>query len=184
MGVYALKPEETTFVNEFIKVKRVMLIGASGEKMGEFLTLDAIKLANDQGLDLVEVASAGDGISICKMINYDKFKYEKKKRQKKNNSGSIATTLKEMYLSPRTEEHDLNVKAKKVKEFLTDGNRVRVCVEFKGRDLAHINVGKEQCIKMFDKVSDISDIEEQPRMFGKHMNMTLAPKKEVTAVKK
>jgi translation initiation factor IF-3 len=166
-------------VNRRIRVPRVLVIDEAGNKLGEFLTEDAVRLAEERGLDLVEVAPTARP-PVCKIADFGKLKYEKKKREQEARRNQVQVVLKEIKLRPKTEEHDLGVKTRAARSFLEDGNKVKVTVRFRGRELAHRDIGAQQCMQFAEAVKDLSLIEMPPRMDGRQMFMVLAPTKRPT----
>lgn len=169
-----IRSEEEHRVNERIRVPRVLLIDEEGNKLGIFMTRDALDMANDKGLDLVEVAPNARP-PVCRIIDYGKMKYEKKKRDTEAKKKRKTTELKELKVRPKTDEHDLNVKVRHARKFLGDGNKVKLTVRFRGREHAHHDIGAQQCMRIFNEVQDIAIIEVHPRMEGRQMMMIMAP---------
>jgi translation initiation factor IF-3 len=169
-------------INRRIRVPRVLVIDEAGEKLGEFLTEDAIRLAEDRGLDLVEVAPMARP-PVCKITDYGKLKYEKKKREQESRRHQVQVVLKEIKLRPKTEEHDLGVKMRAARSFLEEGNKVKFTVRFRGRELAHRDIGAQQCMHLADALKDVGNVETPPRMDGRQMFMVLAPSRRPAAVK-
>lgn len=163
-------------VNRRIRVPRVLVIDDDGSKLGEFLTEDAIRLAEERGLDLVEVAPNARP-PVCKITDYGKLKYDKKKREQEARRNQVQTTLKEIKLRPKTEEHDLQVKTRAARHFLEEGNKVKITVRFRGRELAHRDIGAQQCQHLAEALTDVAAVETPPRMDGRQMFMMLAPTK-------
>jgi len=171
------RPERNTEehrINLHIRVPRVLLIDMDGAKLGQFLTRDALQLARDRGLDLVEVAPNARP-PVCRIIDYGKMKYEKKKREAEARKNRTVTLLKEVKVRPKTGDHDMNVKIKQARRFLNDGNKVKVTVRFRGREHAHHNIGADKCRKVARECKDLGFIETRPRMEGRQMTMILSP---------
>jgi translation initiation factor IF-3 len=169
--------DDSNRVNEQIRVPRVLLIDEMGKKLGEFLTEDAVQLAKDRQLDLVEVQPNASP-PVCKILDYGKLKYEKKKRDRENRRNQATTTTKEIRLRPKTDDHDIDVKARNARKFLEAGNKVKVTIRFRGREHAHRDIGADQCFRILDVVNEdaeIAEIESQPRMEGRQMFMILSP---------
>ena len=166
-------------VNERIRVPRVLVIDEEGRKLGEFLTQDAIQLAHDRGLDLVEVAPNARP-PVCRITDFGKLKYDKKKRDTAARKHQHQVQIKEVKVRPKTDEHDMNVKVKHAHQFLSEGNKVKVTVRFRGREHAHRDIGAEQCLRVAEAVKDVGVIEAPPRMEGRQMFMILAPIKRPT----
>lgn len=164
-------------VNERIRIPRVLVIDEEGRKLGEFLIQDAIQLARDRGLDLVEVAPNARP-PVCRITDYGKLKYEKKKRETAARKNQQQVQIKEVKVRPKTDEHDMNVKVKHAYQFLSEGNKVKVTVRFRGREHAHRDIGAEQCLRVAEAVKEVGTIESPPRMEGRQMFMILAPVKK------
>jgi len=160
-----------------------LLIDEAGTKLGEFLTQDALALAQERGLDLVEVAPNGRP-PVCRIADFGRMKYEKKKREAVARKNQVQVQLKEVKLRPKTDDHDINFKVSNARRFLQEGNKVKVTVRFRGRELAHRNIGAEQCMRMAQACEDLGVIESPPRMDGRQMFMIMAPSKRPKAAAK
>lgn len=171
------RDENEPRVNERIRVPRVLVIDEEGRKLGEFLTEDAIQLARDRGLDLVEVAPNARP-PVCRVTDYGKLKYDKKKRDTAARKNQHQVQIKEVKVRPKTDDHDMNVKVKHAYQFLSEGNKVKVTVRFRGREHAHRDIGAEQCLRVAEAVKEVGAIEAPPRMEGRQMFMILAPLKK------
>jgi len=158
----------------------VLVIDEEGNKLGEFLTPDALNLAKDRGLDLVEVAPDARP-PVCKILDYGRMKYEKKKKDASARRNQSQVQLKEIKLRPKTDGHDFTVKRNHCERFLLDGNKVKVVVRFRGREHAHKNIGVDRCHELADSLGELAVIEQQPRMDGALMVMILAPNKRFQA---
>ena len=156
---------------------RVLVIDEAGTRLGEFLTEDAIRLAEERGLDLVEVAPRARP-PVCRIADYGRMKYDKKKREAAARKNQVQVQLKEVKLRPKTDDHDIAVKVRHVRSFLEEGNKVRVTVRFRGREIAHRDIGAKQCLRVAEHVKDLGTIESHPRMDGRQMFMVLAPIKK------
>ncbi len=163
-------------VNHRIRVPRVLVIDEEGNKLGEFLTPDAMNLAKDRGLDLVEVAPDARP-PVCRIIDYGRMKYEKKKKDASAKRNQSQVQLKEIKIRPKTDGHDFNVKLNHARRFLEDGNKVKVVVRFRGREHAHKNIGVKRCHELHSALGELAVIELQPRMDGAMMVMIMAPNK-------
>lgn len=163
-------------INEQIRDREVRLIGAEGEQLGILSARDAQKLAREQGLDLVKVAPTARP-PVCKIIDFGKFKYEQTKREKEAKKKQNIISIKEVRLSPNIEQHDIDTKMKNALKFLTKGDKVKVSVRFRGRELAHTNIGRTILLKFAKDLVEIADIEKYPKMEGRSMTMFLTPKK-------
>jgi translation initiation factor IF-3 len=153
----------------------VLVIDENGQKLGEFMTQDAVRLAEERGLDLVEVAPNGRP-PVCRITDYGQMKYEKKKKEAAARKNQIQQQLKEVKVRPKTDDHDMEVKVKHAKRFLEEGNKVKVTVRFRGREMAHREIGAEQCNRVAQAVGDLGLVESPPRMEGRNtMFMIIAP---------
>lgn len=170
--------ERDLFINEQIRAKEVMVIGPSGEQLGVKPIKDALTLANYAGFDLVLINTNANP-QVCKIMDYNKFKYENKKRQKENMKKQRESNLevKEYRLSVTIDVHDFDTRVKNSSKYLEKGHKVKVSIRFKGREMAHTELGRDVLIKFADAVSEIAEIEQQPKLEGKFMTMMLMPKK-------
>ena len=160
--------------NRRIKAREVRVIGSGGEQLG-VLTIDqALAKAQEEGMDLVEVSPLAKP-PVCKIMDYGKFKYLEKKKQNEAKKNQVVVLLKEVKFRPRTEEHDYNVKIKKVREFLEDANKARITVMFRGREMTHRELGQRVLQDIIEDLKDMAVIESVPRMEGRQMFMILAP---------
>ena len=150
------------------------MIDDDGAKLGEFMTEDALARAREKGLDLVEVAPNANP-PVCKILDYGKMKYDKKKRDAAARRRQSQVQLKEVKVRPKTDDHDMNVKVRAAARFLRDGNKVKITVRFRGREHAHHDIGADQCMRVFDAVKDFATVEMPPRMEGRQMTMIIAP---------
>jgi translation initiation factor IF-3 len=137
--------------------------------------LEALKLTREKDLDLVEV-SPNTTPPVCKMLDFGKYKYELSKKLKEIKHKKKTIELKEIKIRPKIENHDFNVKSKKTREFIEDGDRVKISVVFRGREMAYTNLGKDIMERMLKELEDIAAIELQPKIEGKNMIMVLCPK--------
>jgi translation initiation factor IF-3 len=168
-------PRETgPRVNERIRAARVVLVDEEGSRLGEFLTPDAIQFARDHGRDLVEVAPDHEP-PICKVTHWGKLKYERSKKAAAARKSQRRGRMKELKVRPKTDDHDLDVKARRARQFLSSGDKVRVRVWFRGREHAHHDIGADQCRRIARAVSEVGQVERAPAMEGRHMTMVLAP---------
>lgn len=151
-----------------------MLVDEDGRKLGVFLTRDAIEYARDKKRDLIEVAPQARP-PVCRVGDYGKLKYERKKRKAEQRRRRQSSQLKEIKVRPKTDTHDLNVKVRNARRFLEDGHRVKVTVRFRGREHAHHDIGARRCIEVARHVKDVASIEQHPQMEGRQMSMLLSP---------
>ena len=161
-------------VNGRIRAREVRLIGDGGENTLMF-TRDAIALAQQRGLDLVEVAP-NENPPVCKLMDYGKFKYDQTKKERDARKSQHQVILKEVRLSPKIDDHDVEYRTKMVRRFLDEGNKVKLTVKFKGRELAHTNLGRDVLDQVRLSLGDNVIIESPPKMEGKSMIMILAPR--------
>jgi translation initiation factor IF-3 len=154
------------------------VIGADGEQLGVMTPEDAIVIAREIGLDLVEVAATSRP-PVCRIMDYGKFKYEQKKKSASKKSHSA--TLKEVKLRPGTDQHDLNFKLNNARKFLMEGDKVKVTVMFRGREMVHTYRGREQLKNVFEQLDGIAKMESSPRMEGRFMSMILVADREAVA---
>lgn len=163
-------------MNEEIRVREVRLIDQDGEQAGIIPTPEALKMARELGLDLVEVSPQARP-PVCKILNYGKYKYELEKKAREQKKKASQVRLKEVRMQPKIEEHDMAFKSKHVQEFLDQGNKVKVTVRFRGRELAHTELGKVKLDKIMDNLDGESyKIDSPPRMEGRFMSMLLSPR--------
>ncbi len=166
-------------INEQIRFNQVLVIGPKGEQLGVKTKADALTLASYAGFDLVLINESANP-PVCKLLDYNKFKYEKKKKvkesMKKQREGS--TELKEFRLSVNIDKHDFDTKAKNVAKYLEKGHKIKVSIRFKGRELAHTELGRNVLIHFAEALGELAEIELQPKMEFKSMFMMLAPKKK------
>ena len=173
-GVSAIS-RETLRINEEIRIREVRVTGANGEQLGIMLTRDALKLAEDQHLDLVEVAPKARP-PVCKIMDFGKYRYEQQKREKEARKKQKVVTIKEVKLRPNIEQHDFDVKLKSAQRFIEEGNKVKVTVMFRGRELSHPELGTVILNKMSEALGDSVNVERTAKLEGKNMTMILSPK--------
>lgn len=166
--------KQNTQINYEISERRVLVIDETGRKLGEFLRNDAVKIAEERSLDLVKVSDSD--VPTCKIMDYKKHVYEQKKRLKESKLGSTKTKLKEVRMSPRIADGDMDVRISNIKKFISQGNNVKVTMLFKGADMRHVNIGKERCNDLIRAVEDITVVEQAPVLMGKSMTFILIPK--------
>jgi translation initiation factor IF-3 len=165
-------------INEQIRVSQVLVIGPNGEQVGVKSTQDALTLASYAGLDLVLINPNGNP-PVCKVMDYNKYKYEKAKKEKaalKKQKAAITET-KEFRLSPTIDVGDIETKLKNVTKYLEKGDKIKLSIRFKGRQMAHTDLGKDVLVKFAARLEGIAEVEQQPKLDGRSMTMLLAPKK-------
>ncbi len=156
----------------------VRVISEDGEQLGLMTPEDAIARAEEVGLDVVEVAPNAKP-PVCRIMDYGKYKYEQKKKAGKGRGH--AASLKEVKLRPRTDDHDLAFKLRNARRFLIDGDKVKVTVMYRGREMVHRQLGREQLTKVLELLGPIATVENPPRMEGRFLSMILVPNREVIA---
>ncbi len=162
-------------INEQIRANKVQLIDENGEKKGVVSLNEALDLAYDKKLDLVMVSPNPD-MPVCKIMNYGKYKFEQAKKEKEARKKQKVLEVKEIRITPNIEQHDFEFKAKNARRFLQDGNKVRITLKFRGRELNYIKLGEAVLQKFIDELSDISTPEKKPMLEGKNMFIILAKK--------
>lgn len=162
-------------INWDIKAPEVRVIDAEGKQVGILPLKEAMKIAEEKGLDLVEVAPSSKP-PVCRVMNYGKYKYQQNKRIQEARKHQTVIHVKEVKVRPRTEEHDFQFKLRHVKRFLDEGNKVKISILFRGREIAHPEFGKEMLNRFVEEVKDLTVIEQAPRLEGRNMVMILAPK--------
>ena len=161
--------------NSEIKVPEVQLIDAEGTNRGVVGIEEALELAAQAGLDLVEI-SPNNKPPICKILDFGKYKYQAQKKAAEARKKQKTQDVKEIKMRPNIDTHDYEVKMKSVKKFLDEGDKVKVTLRFRGRELAHTELGMELLNRVRDEIADISKIEAHPKMEGRQMMMVLAPR--------
>ena len=162
-------------MNDRIRVPEVRVIDDEGGMLGVMDTYEAKKLAKEKGLDLVEVNPKAHP-PVCKIVDYGRLKYEEKKKQNEARKRQAQIALKEIKLRPKTDDHDIAFKVKHVRRFLMEGNKVKLTVRFRGREITHPETARRQIDIIIDEVQDIAIIESAGRMEGRTMTALLAPK--------
>ena len=170
-------------LNEEITARECRLIGFDGEQMGIYPVVQAQRIADDEGLDLVEIAPMADP-PVCRIMDYGKFKYDQaiKAKQARKNQSKIET--KEMKFRPKIDVGDYTTKKKRVLRFLDGGNKVKITIMFRGREMAHPEQGLTILERLADDLKDVAVIENQPKMEGRNMHMLIAPLPSAVAAKK
>ena len=164
--------------NEQIRVREVRLIDDAGEQKGVLPIADALRMAKELGLDLVEIAPQSNP-PVCKILDYGKFKFEQEKKLKDNRKHQKIVKIKEVRMQPKIDDHDLDFKSRHVRNFLEEGNKVKVTIRFRGRELAHTEIGEDVLKSVLVKIEGLYVMESPPRMEGRFMSMMLIPKAPV-----
>ena len=162
-------------VNEMIRVREVRLIDDEGNQKGIVPTLEALKLAKEKDLDLVEV-SPNANPPVCKILDYGKYRFEQEKKLRESKKNQKVLKLKEIRMQPKIGPGDLDTKAKHVQEFLEEGNKVKVTIRFRGRELAHTELGYDVLNEVLKRLTSAYVVEKAPAMDGKTMSMTISAK--------
>lgn len=162
-------------INEEIRAREVRVIGSDGEQLGIMSGREAQQLAYEKHLDLVEIAPTAKP-PVCRIMDYGKYRYEQQKREKESRKKQKIFDIKEVKLRPGIEEHDFNVKFKNAVRFLEDGDKVKVTIMFRGRELSHPELGEVLLNKMAAQLKEMAVVERQPKLEGKNMIMIVAPK--------
>ncbi len=171
--------EKDLFINEQIRAKEVMVIGPNGEQLGIKSIKDAITLSTYAGFDLVMINPTANP-PVCKVMDYNKFKYQNKKKQKENIKRQREANLemKEYRLSVTIDVHDFNTRVNNSSKYLEKGHKVKAVVRFKGREMAHLDLGRDVLERFASALSNVAEIEQKPLLEGRNMTMILMPKKE------
>lgn len=162
-------------INEEIRVREIRLVSDDGEQMGIVAVRDAIKIAQEKGLDLVEVAPSAQP-PVCRLMDYGKYKFEQNKREKEARKKQRIISIKEVKMRPNIEEHDFQVKAKNARKFLSGGDKVKLTIMFRGREITHPELGEKLSLKLVGELADISVMEKPPKVEGRNMVTVLIPK--------
>ena len=162
-------------LNEEIRDKEIRVIGEDGAQLGIMSADEANKLAEEQGLDLVKI-SPNAVPPVCKIMDYSKFCFDQKKREKEAKKNQRVVEVKEIRMSPSIDTNDLNTKIRNALKFLADGNRVKVSVRFRGREMAHTDIGEKLLLEFAEACSEVANMEKNPKLEGRFMAMFLTPK--------
>lgn len=162
-------------VNHLIRVPEVRVIGPEGEQFGVLKTSEALKQAQEVGFDLVEVAPNSEP-PVCRIMDFGKFKYEQSKKEHKIRQHQKSTQVKEIKLRPRTDKHDIETKVRQIRSFVADGNKTRVTVVFRGREMANQELGRQVMGKIIEEVGEFAVLESPPKMEGRNLYVIFAPK--------
>jgi translation initiation factor IF-3 len=163
-------------INDEIRAREVRLVGEDGEQLGIVQLRDAQRIAMERALDLVEIAPTAKP-PVCKIMDYGKYKYEQAKRDKEARKKQKTMEIKEVKLRPNIEDHDFETKARSAQRFLNDGDKVKVTIMFRGREVTHPELGKTLCLRLAEFCKAEGNIEREPKLEGRNMIMILAPVK-------
>jgi len=161
-------------VNRDIRATEVRLIGEDGEQLGVCSVPEALRLAEERDLDLVEVAPAARP-PVCRLMDYGKFIYERTKKERQSRKSSRSGEMKEIRMHPKTGDHDMNFKIKQMRKFLQSGAKVKVRIRFRGREVTHRELGSQLLMRIAEETKDIATVEQYPKMEGRSLLMILAP---------
>ena len=162
-------------LNEDIRDSEIRLIGATGEQLGIMSAAQAQKIADEQGLDLVKISPQATP-PVCKLMDYGKFRFEQGKREKEAKKNQHVVEIKEIRMSPGIDVGDFNTKLKNAQKFLVDGNRVKASVRFRGREMAHTDIGKELLVRFAAQCAEVATLDKEPKLEGRSMSIFLSPK--------
>jgi translation initiation factor IF-3 len=173
-----MKPKEQAHkINEHIRAKEVRLVGENIEEQGVYTLAQALQMADDQGLDLVEISPTAVP-PVCKIVDYQKFLYQQKKKDKEQKAKSTKIVVKEIRFGPQTDDHDYNFKLKHAIEFLKDGHKVKAYVFFKGRSILFKQQGEVLLLRFANDLEEYAKVDSLPVLEGKRMIIMLSPKKK------
>jgi len=164
-------------INDEIRAKEVRLIGADGEQLGIKPIREALQIAGDANLDLVNVAPTAKP-PVCRIMDYGKYRYEMQKKEKEARKNQKVIEIKEVRLSATIDEHDFQTKQRNVVKFLNDGDKVKLSVRFRGREIAHASIGQKVLERMAAEVEELCVVERKPKLEGRSMIMILSPKQQ------
>ena len=162
-------------LNEDIRDSEIRLIGSTGEQLGIMSAAQAQRIADEQGLDLVKISPQATP-PVCKLMDYGKFRFEQGKREKEAKKNQHVVEIKEIRKSPGIDVGDFNTKIKNAQKFLADGNRVKVSVRFRGREMAHTDIGKDLLVRFAEQCAEVATLDKEPKLEGRSMSIFLSPK--------
>ena len=162
-------------LNEDIRDSEIRLIGSTGEQLGIMSAAQAQRIADEQGLDLVKISPQATP-PVCKLMDYGKFRFEQGKREKEAKKNQHVVEIKEIRMSPGIDVGDFNTKLKNAQKFLADGNRVKVSVRFRGREMAHTDIGKDLLVRFAEQCAEVATLDKEPKLEGRCMSIFLSPK--------
>ena len=163
-------------LNEDIRDKELRLIGNGGDQLGIMSAEEALRIADEQGLDLVKISPQANP-PVCKLMDYGKYRFEQSKREKEARKNQHVVEIKEIRMSPGIDVGDFNVKLKNAQKFLADGDRVKVSVRFRGREMAHTDIGKKLLDRFAEQCAEVANVDKGAKLEGRNMSMFLSPKK-------
>ena len=163
------------YINEEIREKEIRVIDADGSQLGIMPTRQALQIAAEKGLDLVDIAPQASP-NVCRIMDYGKYRYEQAKREKEAKKNQRVMEVKEIRMSPGIDTNDLNVKMRNAMKFLKEGNRVKVTVRFRGREMAHTDIGEQLLIRFGEGCAEVANVDKKPKLDGRFMTLFLSPK--------
>ena len=172
-----IKANKTTRVNRMIRIPRILVIDEEGEQLGQMDTRDALAMAEERGLDLVEVAPMARP-PVCRIMDYGRYKYEQSKKARKARQASATTKIKTIKFRPKTDDHDYEFKKKHIVSFLEAGNKVKVIMQFRGREISHLDLGLEFLQHLIEEVKEYGLPESQPSREGRFITFIIGPRKK------
>jgi translation initiation factor IF-3 len=167
--------KEQLRVNEMIRAREVRVVTEAGEQLGVMNPRDALREAQERGLDLVEVAPTARP-PVCRIMDFGKYKYEQSKRDREARKKQKVVTIKEVKMRPNIEDHDFDVRQRQTEQFLKDGDKIKATIMFRGREVVHADLGKQVLDRLLESVKDLCIVERPAKLEGKNMIMILAPK--------
>ena len=162
-------------LNEEISDREIRLIGSGGEQLGIMSPAEALRIADEKGLDLVKISPQAKP-PVCKLMDYGKFRFEQSKKEKEARKNQHVVEIKEIRMSPSIDVGDFNTKLKNAQKFIADGNRVKVSVRFRGREMAHTDIGRDLLKKFAELCSEVATLDKAAKLEGRNMSMFLSPK--------
>ena len=162
-------------LNEDIRDSEIRLIGSTGEQLGIMSAAQAQRIADEQGLDLVKISPQATP-PVCKLMDYGTFRFEQGKREQEAKKNKHVVEIKEIRMSPGIDVGDFNTKLKNAQKFLADGNRVKVSVRFRGREMAHTDIGKDLLVRFAEQCAEVATLDKEPKLEGRSMSIFLSPK--------
>ena len=166
-------------LNEEIRDKELRLIGNGGDQLGIMSAEEALRIADEQGLDLVKISPQANP-PVCKLMDYGKYRFEQSKREKEARKNQHVVEIKEIRMSPGIDVGDFNVKLKNAQKFLADGDRVKVSVRFRGREMAHTDIGRNLLMDFAQQCAELANLDKEPKLEGRHMSIFLSAKSSKT----
>ncbi|AHG64272.1 translation initiation factor IF-3 [Advenella mimigardefordensis] len=182
-GDLNIATEKTNRINAEIRIPEIRLIGVDGEQLGIVKTVEALRLAEQEGVDLVEIAPNAEP-PVCRIMDYGKFKYQEQKRQQEAKAKQKIIQVKEVKFRPATDEGDYQVKLRNLKRFIEDGDKAKVTLRFRGREMAHQELGMRVLERVRDDMAELVQVEAMPKLEGRQMVMVLAPKRKAVTTGK